>query len=232
MSWKAPSSTGGSAITRYTVTSSPGGKTCTTTGALSCTVSGLTNGTHYTFTVTATNAAGTGPASTPSTAVTPQVVSTPFTDIAGSPFRVDIEWVYASGITSGCSPTLYCPDGLVTREQMASFLARALHLSGAAPDAFTDDETSIHEPNINLVAREGITTGCGGGKYCPTADVTRGQMAAFLHRAFGPLGIAEARTPPAVEKTAAPPQVVGRRRVWRGETGRRLSVVGSRRVPG
>ncbi|HEV2951905.1 MAG TPA: S-layer homology domain-containing protein, partial [Actinomycetota bacterium] len=70
-----------------------------------------------------------------------------------------------------------------SREQMASFLARALHLSGAAPDAFIDDETSIHEPNINLVARDGIATGCGGTNYCPTANVTRGQMAAFLHRA-------------------------------------------------
>jgi len=101
-------------------------------------------------------------------------------------FEADIAWLYASGITSGCSPTLYCPDAPVTREQMASFLARALHLSGAAPDAFTDDETSIHEPNINLVAQAGITTGCGGSNYCPTANVTRGQMAAFLHRAFGP----------------------------------------------
>ena len=98
--------------------------------------------------------------------------ATPFTDIAGSPFRVDIEWVYASGITSGCSATLYCSDGLVTREQMASFLARALHLSGAAPDAFTDDETSIHEPNINLVAQAGIASGCGGGKFCPTGAST------------------------------------------------------------
>ena len=49
------------------------------------------------------------------------------------------------------------------------------------------DETSIHELNINLVAREGITTGCTeSGKYCPTANVTRGPMAAFLHRAFLP----------------------------------------------
>ena len=69
---------------------------------------------------------------------------------------------------------------------MASFLARALKLAGSAPDAFTDDETSIHEPNINLVAKAGVATGCGNNKYCPTQNVTRGQMAAFLHRAFGP----------------------------------------------
>ncbi|MBK7590113.1 MAG: fibronectin type III domain-containing protein [Betaproteobacteria bacterium] len=71
----APASDGGSAITQYTATSNPGNFTGSCTApCTSITVSGLTNGTAYTFTVTATNAAGTGPASAASAAVTPATV--------------------------------------------------------------------------------------------------------------------------------------------------------------
>jgi len=68
ITWTAPTDDGGSVITSYTVTSSPGDIDCTwTSGPLSCTVTGLTNGTEYTFFVTATNAFGTSdPSSTES----------------------------------------------------------------------------------------------------------------------------------------------------------------------
>jgi hypothetical protein len=70
VSWVAPV---GSVVTGYTATSSPGGRTCATTGALSCTVSGLTNGTSYSFTVRARNAAGVGPVSVKSAPVVPRI---------------------------------------------------------------------------------------------------------------------------------------------------------------
>ena len=70
VSFSAPDSDGGSPITSYTVTSSPGNITAVGTSS-PITVTGLTNGTGYTFTVTATNAIGTGPASAPSNKVTP-----------------------------------------------------------------------------------------------------------------------------------------------------------------
>src|SRR6185437_4841212 len=75
VSFTAPASDGGSAITGYTATSSPGGLTGTC-AASPCTVTGLINGTAYTFTVTATNGAGTGPASAASNAVTPKASQT------------------------------------------------------------------------------------------------------------------------------------------------------------
>jgi len=81
VNWSAAANNG-STVTGYSVVASPGGATCTTTGALACVISGLTNGTPYTFVGTATNAVGTGPASAPSLAVTPQVPSrTRFTGI-------------------------------------------------------------------------------------------------------------------------------------------------------
>jgi uncharacterized delta-60 repeat protein len=70
VAFSPPASNGGSAITSYTATASPGGFTGSGTTS-PVTVSGLTNGTAYTFTVTATNITGTGPASAASNAVTP-----------------------------------------------------------------------------------------------------------------------------------------------------------------
>jgi subtilisin family serine protease len=79
--WTAPTNNGGAVVTSYTVRSNPSGGTCTvvvtTNATLSCVVSSLTNGTEYTFSVTATNSVGTSVSSAASNAVTPVAVNVP-----------------------------------------------------------------------------------------------------------------------------------------------------------
>ena len=111
-----------------------------------------------------------------------------FIDDDGNVHEGMIEAIVAEGITLGCDPTgeRYCPADHVTRGQMASFLSRAFSLP-PGPDRFADDDRSTHEPAIDAVAAAGITLGCSpedAARFCPEADVTRGQMAAFLTRAM------------------------------------------------
>ena len=114
-----------------------------------------------------------------------------FSDVNGHTHQTGIEWLAEQGITQGCNPpdnTRFCPNDRVTRGQMAAFLARALELSNVDDDYFGDDEGSTFETAINRIATAGITSGCNppsNSRYCPDGHVTRGQMAAFLARAFG-----------------------------------------------
>jgi M6 family metalloprotease-like protein len=83
-----PENDGGNAITGYTVTSSPGGLTGDGAAA-PITVSGLTNGTEYTFTVTATNEVGAGPDSESSNSVTPSTAAQDNSDIAAAKAAIE-----------------------------------------------------------------------------------------------------------------------------------------------
>ena len=107
-----------------------------------------------------------------------------FSDIATSKFYADIVWLVEAEITHGCTATRFCPDAVVTRGQMASFITRASNLGSASRDYFRDDETNKHEANINRLAQADITSGCDDDRFCPNGSVTRGQMASFLVRAL------------------------------------------------
>ena len=115
----------------------------------------------------------------------------PFTDTSESVHATNIDLIGAAGITLGCNPPTndeYCPESSITRGQMAAFLRRAFNLPASSADAFTDDDTSEFEGDIDAIAEFGITAGCNppdNDQYCPDDAITRGQMAAFLKRAFG-----------------------------------------------
>jgi hypothetical protein len=104
-----------------------------------------------------------------------------------------IKAFYYAGVTTGCgiNPLIYCPENNVTRAEMAVFLLRAMHGGGYVPPAPTHDFADVPvtgkewmEPWIEQFYAEGITTGCGGGNYCPENNVTRAEMAVFVLRAL------------------------------------------------
>jgi lipoprotein-anchoring transpeptidase ErfK/SrfK len=100
-----------------------------------------------------------------------------------------IEAIAAADITRGCNPPVndkFCPERTLTRGEMASIFVRALGLPDGSA-VFTDTGDSIHAADIDALAGAGITKGCdppANTRFCPDRKVTRGEMAAFIVRAF------------------------------------------------
>lgn len=121
----------------------------------------------------------------------PAAAGNVFLDVGATDFGAAfIEQLFADGITGGCGGNNYCPTDNITRAQMAVFLLRAKFGAGYMPPPgsgiFADVPLGSFAVDwIEAMAAEGITGGCGGGNFCPSDPVTRGQMAVFLVRAFG-----------------------------------------------
>lgn len=158
VSWTAPASTGGSAITHYLV--SGNGGTPKQTSELEVEFSGLTNGTPYTFTVKAVNAAGESPASAPSTPVTPA-------DVPGSPTNVVAEHGNASATVRWDAPS---DNG----SPITRYLVSA---NGAEPIVVPASQTSHLVPGLvngtaysfTVTAENAVGT---GAPSAPSAEVT------------------------------------------------------------
>lgn len=102
VSWAAPADAGSFPVSDYQVQAVPGGATCMAKAPTqSCIVTGLTNGTAYTFTVRALNGAGWGPVSEPSDPVTPRAPVTISIQILGSRDADDPRLARVTGITTG-----------------------------------------------------------------------------------------------------------------------------------
>lgn len=109
-------------------------------------------------------------------------------DAVGADAREAINAIASLDVTLGRTADTFAPFGLVGRDQMASFVNRALGVVATQPtteqDFFTDDEGNTHEDNINSLASIGVVQGVGGRQYAPDRSVTRGQMSAFLLRSL------------------------------------------------
>ena len=107
-----------------------------------------------------------------------------FADLArGDTHAANIEALVAVGVARGYRDDTFRPDEEVTREQMATFLAAALALSTDASGTFADvPAKGTHASNVEAIAAEGITSGCGDDWFCPTEPVQRAQLASFLRR--------------------------------------------------
>ena len=160
--------------------------------------------------------AGSG-AAIPSSGV---VGSTPYNCVAGGisaftdvlptdTFCRHVHYIAVQNVTLGCGSGMYCPNDLVTRAAMASFVAKAMVAPGGGPACrrptgrtrspacsyscdtgspnthFTDvPATDQFCKHVHFLWAKGVVTGCTGTTYCPDSDVARDEMAKFLGNAF------------------------------------------------
>jgi hypothetical protein len=116
-----------------------------------------------------------------------------FSDVpASSPFCKWVEELFRRGVVSGCGNGQFCTNTPAARDAMAVFVLRTLLSTLNPPNCVAGSEMFADVPASNPfckwieeLVRRGVVSGCGGGNYCPTANVTREQMAVFLTVTFG-----------------------------------------------
>ncbi len=112
-----------------------------------------------------------------------------FLDVPDSnQFEAYIYGAAGAGIMTGCGADNFCPNGVVTRADMAGYIERAMkgadYLGSPYLGGFSD--VSQQTPNANYIQAlvdDGITAGCGTNIYCPNNPNTRAQMSVFIVKA-------------------------------------------------
>ena len=117
----------------------------------------------------------------------PSLAPGSFSDVPVGPFSGHIERIAELGIATGYPDGSFRPANPISRGEMAVMLMRALDLpAGAETSVFSDVPAAVFFTDaVSTIAAAGITSGCGGGRYCPFDQVLRDQMASFVARAFG-----------------------------------------------
>ena len=192
VSWSAPASSGGSAITSYTVRSASGVVATVNGDTLSTTVTGLTNGTSYAFTVTATNAAGNSPASAPSNAVVPATVP-------GAPTAVTATAGNATATVSWTAPASNGGNAITSYTVLASSGA-TVTVNGATTSTTLSGLTNGTAYTFTVTATNNVGTGASSA---PSAAVTPTAAATYLSTVLADQPIAYWRLGEASGTTAA-----------------------------
>jgi hypothetical protein len=188
LTWAAPASTGGSPVTGYSVAISPAASAQVVVSGTSASVTALTNGTAYTFTVAAVNAVGTGPASLPSAAVTPMApppgVPTAPSNVTATPGvgSADLSWTAPSSdggsAITGYTVTLIppAPSAVVT---ITATTASVTGLDNGQTYTFT--VAAFNANGTGPASSSGPVTILGGVPGAPTNVVAiAGDQAATL----------------------------------------------------
>ena len=110
-----------------------------------------------------------------------------FVDDNSSRYENAIEAMFKAGVMTACDKRhdRFCPNGRVSRGQMAGFLVKAFNLTATSDVHFKDvTKHTPHATAINKVVTAGIAKGCGPKRFCPNSHVSRARMAGYLAKAL------------------------------------------------
>lgn len=113
-----------------------------------------------------------------------------FNDVAPESYGAEyVEDIATRGLMDGCGPTTFCPSAAMVRGTSAQIVLRGLEGTSYVPPPATGVFSDVPAadplaPWIEELARRGIDTGCGGGKFCPTKTQRRAEMATWLVKAY------------------------------------------------
>lgn len=109
-----------------------------------------------------------------------------FVDVSADAYYAKaVVWAVEEGIVSGTSATTFNPDAVCTRAQSVAFLYRAFGEKVNKAAGFSDVSADAYYADaVAWAVENGVASGIGGGLFAPDQDCARGQIVAFLYRAY------------------------------------------------
>lgn len=109
-----------------------------------------------------------------------------FVDVSADAYYAKaVAWAVEEGIVSGTSATTFSPDAVCTRAQSVAFLYRAFGTRTDKAAGFSDVSADAYYADaVAWAVENGVASGIGGGLFAPDQNCARGQIVAFLYRAY------------------------------------------------